>query len=237
MTNSNKPGQTLAAIAIEALRRGPPATVGYGAVSEEAFRRGWNSAMEHTWNVLAQHPDFQGELARASQGDAQSSGLRLPPVQVPIEIADNIEFVPVAAAAARTYSFSVRFLSLDRLGFQVGSFEASNTAYTREEALGQFLRCHPKIRVLDIFLPPRDTRPLELQVLLNGTARNMEVQEQELPTYLFVLKEASPLLETPSLGEDDRSLFGGITLDDALGRFMAANPRLCYDDILDHMEV
>ncbi|GAB3644794.1 hypothetical protein [Ramlibacter alkalitolerans] len=58
-----------------------------------------------------------------------------------------------------------------------------------------------------------------------------------VPTFLIVVRpEKAHLLATDD-PNGDRVALGARSIFEAVGRVLVDNPHLCYDDILDHMEV
>lgn len=71
----------------------------------------------------------------------------------------------------------------------------------------------------------------------NGKVEFLPLAEKDTPTYLIVVvSEKAAALETPD-PNGDRVAIGGVTLEEAIGKFLMANPHLSYNDIMDHMEV
>jgi hypothetical protein len=71
--------------------------------------------------------------------------------------------------------------------------------------------------------------------LRTGEIAYLPVAEDETETYLIVVKPDKAYLLTTSDPNEDRIAVGALTLAEALGKVLRDNPKLCYDDILDHM--
>lgn len=63
----------------------------------------------------------------------------------------------------------------------------------------------------------------------------LPLARDETPTWLIVFKSGRGLATDDPNG--DRVTVGAVTLDEALGKVLRENPTLCYEDVLDHMEV
>lgn len=74
-------------------------------------------------------------------------------------------------------------------------------------------------------------------VMPDGAVDFRPLAENDTPTYLIIVKpEKAEKLDT-SDPNGDRISIGGVTLAEAVGKFLMANPSFSYDDIDDHMEV
>ena len=158
---------------------------------------------------------------------------RRDPVKVPVAApVQDDNWLTLDDSNLQRYTFKVREEALCKLGFQCASFEASNVAYSRSQALGLFLMDHPKVAVADLMLPPEDNphKDMRFQEAPNLLA---PIDHQETSTFAFYLKKR----RDPEDEDSDRGYFGGITVEDALGNFCLANPSMCYDDIFEHMEI
>ena len=71
-------------------------------------------------------------------------------------------------------------------------------------------------------------------VLPSGETQWLPVAEEDTASYLIVFKTEGLLTRDP---RDDRICVGGLSLAEAIGRVLMANPSLTYNDVLDHMEV
>lgn len=74
-------------------------------------------------------------------------------------------------------------------------------------------------------------------VMPGGSTEFMQLAVDETPTYLIVVHQDKARLLATSDPNEDRIHVGAVTLAEAVGKVLMANPRLSYDDILDHMEV
>lgn len=73
--------------------------------------------------------------------------------------------------------------------------------------------------------------------MANGKVEFLPLSERDTPTYcIIVVSEKAAVLDTPD-PNGDRVAIGGVTLEEAIGKFLMANPHLSYNDIMDHMEV
>lgn len=74
-------------------------------------------------------------------------------------------------------------------------------------------------------------------VMPGGAVDFRPLAENDTPTYLIIVKpEKAKDLET-SDPNGDRIAIGAVTLAEAVGKFLMANPTFSYNDIDDHMEV
>lgn len=144
------------------------------------------------------------------------------------------EFLPLDTAALPLYSIMLyQPIGADR--------EVKLRAATYEEAVGKVLMDNPKLCYNGI----RSYKAVEgahasslddeimVPVKVDGGTKLMMLAGADTPTYLVVFKEP---IET-----DDpngyRMALGAITIEEAVGCALVANPDRCYDDITDHMEV
>ena len=73
-------------------------------------------------------------------------------------------------------------------------------------------------------------------MLADGTVEYMPLARDDLPTYLVVARDPA-LMDIAADDENrDRAYLGAVSVDEAIGMFLRANPRMTYADILDHME-
>ena len=72
----------------------------------------------------------------------------------------------------------------------------------------------------------------------DGSVAFLPIVASATPTWLIIVKPGREnLLGTSATEPDkDRVFVGGVSLAEALGRFLMANPKLSYADIADHME-
>lgn len=73
--------------------------------------------------------------------------------------------------------------------------------------------------------------------MADGSVEYFPLATDELPTYLVVAKSRTLLDKVAEDGNGDRDYLAAVSIEEAVGRFMMANPRVSYADILDHMEV
>lgn len=71
----------------------------------------------------------------------------------------------------------------------------------------------------------------------HGDVVYLPVADDETPTFLIVVNEDKAAFLETSDPNGDRIAVGAVTIAEAVGKVLMDNPRLSYNDILDHMEV
>lgn len=74
-------------------------------------------------------------------------------------------------------------------------------------------------------------------VMANGSVDFLPLAERYTPTFLIVVRKAKVGKFETSDPNQDRVSVGAVTVAEAVGKVLMANPSLCYADIVDHMEV
>lgn len=71
----------------------------------------------------------------------------------------------------------------------------------------------------------------------DGSVEHLPLASDYLSTYLVVAKSTALLDKVADDGNGDRDYLAAVSVEEAVGRFLIANPRASYADILDHMEI
>lgn len=72
--------------------------------------------------------------------------------------------------------------------------------------------------------------------MADGSVEFLPLACDELPTFLVVAKSKALLDKVADDGNGDRDYLAAVSVEEAVGKFLMANPRARYTDILDHME-
>jgi hypothetical protein len=172
-----------------------------------------------------------------------------PSIEVPVFLSENDNpYLPLDYSALPTYEIVFK-TSIG--GDKVAVHRVTVQAITLDGAVGMALIENPARKFSDIleikvikgaFQYDRSQYALGddpefAPVLLNGETMFLRIDFNETPSYCIVFKRAIMAEGDVAPGNEDRLWWSGVTIPEAIGSALKAYPYLCYDDVLDHMEV